>query len=173
VSEAVFALVGALVGVTGALATEVVRARRDDVRQRRRDLLSSCVDFTAAVMAVRQIAWNLCRFGSSERGQSELNEADSVMRTAFQRLRLVSTRVETQEAARYAVRYAHGLARLTRGRPLREDETETHPVVLLDDWLARLHVSVRRELGMSQADEIFRERPEWQNWPGMRQPPAP
>jgi hypothetical protein len=130
VSEAVFALVGALVGVTGALATEVVRARRDDVRQRRRDLLSSCVDFTAAVMAVRQIAWNLCTFGSSERGQTELTEADSVMRTAFQRLRLVSTRVETQEAARYAVRYAHGLARLTRGRPLREDETETHPVVL-------------------------------------------
>jgi hypothetical protein len=173
VSEAVFALVGALLGVSGTLATEVVRARREDVRQTRRDLLTSCVDFTAAVMAVRQLAWTLCMSGSTERGQVELVEADSVMRTAFQRLRLVSGRLETQEAARYAVRYAHGLARLTRDQPLREDETETHPVVLLDDWLARLHVSVRRELGLPEADAVYRERPEWQNWPGMRpEPPS-
>lgn len=55
-TAAIFALIGALLGVLGTLATEFSRARTEDSRSRRETLRPTCAEFTSAVTRMRGLA---------------------------------------------------------------------------------------------------------------------
>ncbi|MEV8563425.1 hypothetical protein AB0478_45025 [Streptomyces sp. NPDC051917] len=55
--EAFFALAGTALGVLGTLVTDVWRARRDDLRERRQRPRDACIDFTVALVRMRQAYW--------------------------------------------------------------------------------------------------------------------
>jgi hypothetical protein len=76
-------------------------------------------------------------------------------------LRLTATSLEVQKAGRYVLRYTFGVIRQAEGRPLRDDELEHGPMMLLQDWLMILYAEVRKEIGVSQAKNVYREPDEW------------
>lgn len=58
-------------------------------------------------------------------------------------------------------RYAYGRLRQAEGIPLREDERERGPLIVLQESLMKLYAEVRRELRVPHADEAYREPDEW------------
>ena len=58
-SEAWFALAGALVGVLGTLASDHLRGRREERATQRALIRSACADFTSAIARIRSLAFDL------------------------------------------------------------------------------------------------------------------
>ena len=163
-TAAIFALIGALLGVLGTLATEFSRARTEDSRSRRETLRLTCADFTSAVTRMRGLARQVKEQSENPVPRAMLREVTLDARVYYERLRLTSTSRDVQKAGRYALRYAYGIARRAEGMPPRDDELERDPILLTHDWLLELYAVVRRELGVPNPNGIFREPEEWLGW---------
>src|SRR5262249_40325842 len=158
VYEALFALAGTTLGIGGTLLADLVRSRNDDRRDRRAQLRSVCVDFTSALVEIRQAYWGRAYGENQEARRAALQRAHDVARTGYERLRLSTSSLAVQEEARFALRYAYGLLRQFEGLPPRPDEIDTGPIDQLDDRLVRLYTAVRRELGTPDPERILSER---------------
>ncbi|MEV2242430.1 hypothetical protein [Micromonospora sp. NPDC049891] len=154
--EALFALAGTALGIVGTLLTDLWRARKADIRERRERLRNACVDFTAALVRLRQAFWG--RGYDAEGRRTTMREAHDEARVQFERLRLSTTSLQVQEEARYALRYGYGLLRQLEGLPPREDEVDPSALDQLEDHLVRLFVEVRQELGVPRPHHVLSER---------------
>jgi hypothetical protein len=156
VREALFALAGTALGIAGTLLTDVWRAKHDDIRERRQRLRNACVDFTAALIRMRQAFWGQGYDADGRR--AAMREAHDDARAQYERLRLSTSSLRVQEEARYALRYAYGLLRQLEGLPPREDEVEPTALDQIEDRLVRLFTEVRRELGIPRSHNVLSER---------------
>jgi hypothetical protein len=159
-TAAIFALVGTLLGVLGTLTVELVRGRVEDMRSHREALRLACADFTAAVARVINLTIELKKIADPKRLEL-MREAHMDARAYYERLRLIAVSRDAQKAGRYVLRYTYGLLLQAEGKPPRDDERERGPRLLLQDSLMRLYVEVRRETGVSRAEDIYREPDEW------------
>lgn len=163
-TAAIFALVGTLLGVLGTLGVELTRTRAEDVRSQREALRITAADFSAAIARMINLTFELKTVADAEQ-LAPMREAHKEARINYERLRLISTSKDTQRAGRLALRYTYGILRVAEGKPLREDERERGPRLLLQDSLEDLYVNVRREIGIRRAEDIYREPTEWiGNW---------
>jgi hypothetical protein len=159
VAAAIFALMGTLVGVLGTLAVELARSRRESVREQRDALRLACVDFTTAIARAANMAVDIEH--PDEIQLSRMRDAHLEARICYERLRLTAASPEIQKAGRHVLRYSFGTVRQAEGRSPRSDELDRSPVMLLQDWLIVLYAKVRQELGVPQAQEVYREPDEW------------
>lgn len=155
VREAFFALAGTALGILGTLVTDVRRARRDDLRERRQRLRDA-FDFTVALVRMRQAHWG--RGYDDDTRRAAMRDAHDEARTQYERLRLITSSLRVQEEARYALRYAYGLLRQLDGNAPREDEVEPSALDQIEDRLVRLFTEVRRELGVPRSHHVLSER---------------
>ena len=161
-TAAIFALIGALIGVLGAFIIELIRARTENSRLRQEALRLACADFTAAVIRVRTLATiELVAKPADDELMNSLYKAHEEARMYFERLRLTAASSSVQKAARYVVRYTYGLLRQLEGKSLRDDERERGPLMMLQQSLTTLVAEVRREIGVRNADDVFQEPDEW------------
>jgi hypothetical protein len=158
---AFFALAGTLVGVMGTLAIELVRVRTGDIRARREVLRLACANFTSAVARTRNIAMELTDHPKDSIRLEAIHEANREVRENFELLRLVATSYDVQKAARYVTRYAFGLVRQAEGKPPRDDETDPSLLLILHDWLMKLRIAVRHEIGIPDPDSMYYPPKEW------------
>jgi hypothetical protein len=163
--EGVFALAGAMVGIVGTLLAELARSRIEDRRQRRSALLSACADFSTALAHVRQLCYDRHAAGPSPELTERMRQAHGIARGQYERLRLVTGSIETQEHARLALRYALRLWRHVEGE-LQRAPDERSPVDLMEDHLKELYVGVRRELEVPNPERVFAEPQEARRLPG-------
>jgi hypothetical protein len=157
VREAFFALAGTAIGILGTLVTDVWRARRDDLRERRQRLRDACIDFTVALVRMRQARWGR-GYNDDNSRRAAMRDAHDEARAQYERLRLVTSSLRVQEEARYALRYAYGLLRQLDGEPPREDEVERSALDQIEDRLVRLFTEVRREPGVPRSYHVLSER---------------
>lgn len=158
-TAAIFALMGTIIGVLGTLTVELTRNRAADKRSHREALRIACADFTAAIARTINLAAELQDPDPTD--IKRMHDADVEVRAGYERLRLISGSQDVQEAGRHVVRYAIGLLRQAEGRPPRSDELERRPRLLLQDWLIRLYVAVRKEIGVPHPQEVYREPDDW------------
>jgi hypothetical protein len=159
-TAAIFALAGTLLGILGTLVVELVRGRAEDVRFHREALRLACADFTAAVARVINLTIELRKITDAKR-LDLMREAHMEARANYERLRLIAVSREAQKAGRQVLRYSYGLLLQAEGKPPRQDERERGPRLLLQDSLMKLYVEVRREIGISRAEDVYREPDEW------------
>src|ERR1700680_2016354 len=158
-TAAIFALVGTLVGILGTLAVELTRSRAENMRVRREALRLASADFTAAVTRIINL---VLEFKDPDIPRIDLMyEGHREARVCYERLRLISSSREVQEAGRHVIRYAYGLVREAQALPRRDDELERGPRLLLNDWLITFYIEVRREIGIPQPENIYREPDSW------------
>ncbi|GIF45788.1 hypothetical protein DFJ67_5223 [Asanoa ferruginea] len=164
-SEAWFALAGALIGLLGSLGTDLLRGRREDRKHQEAQLRSTFAEYAAAIAEIKAVAFEVSRTPEDELLRSRIYDSHMTARSILERLRLTSASMGVQEAARYALRYAYGLLRLAQGREPRPDEQDRHPVQLLDQWFTTLLIEMRKDLGLRHPDRVFPERAEWVVFP--------
>jgi hypothetical protein len=130
-AAAIYALAGALIGVLGAFTIEWVRARNENLRLRYDKLQFVCADFTAAVTHMWNLAVELTAKPADTELTNSFHEAHREARMHYERLRLTAASGNVQKSARYVLRYAYGLLRQIDGKPLRDDERERGPLIML------------------------------------------
>lgn len=169
VVAAIFALVGAFVGVLGTLAVELTRRRTEDARSRRESLRLACADFTAAATRTRMLAMRVLEHPDDEAVRAAMYDSLLDARVYYERLRLISTSLDVQEAGRYALRYTTGITLLTEGKQPRKDERDRGSILLAHDSLLKLYAAVRSELNLPRPTDVYREPEEWLGWVGGQQ----
>jgi hypothetical protein len=169
-TAAIFTLVGTLVGILGTLAVELTRSRTENVRARHDALRLASADFSAAVTRIINL---VLEFTDPDIPRIDLMyEEHREARACYERLRLISSSREVQEAGRHVVKYAYGLVREAQGLPRRDDELERGPRLLLNDWLIKFYIEVRREIGIPKPENIYREPDSWLGRADRRSPGA-
>jgi hypothetical protein len=118
-TAAIFALIGALVGVLGTALTQLIKARADDIKARRDNLRIICADFATAVAQIKELACEVIeqRADSDPQAWASINKAHLEARAHFESLRLISS-FQVQESSRLTLRYAYGLMQEADGKPL-------------------------------------------------------
>lgn len=160
-AAAVFALVGVLIGALSAFGLELVRGRIEDRRLRQEALRFACADFTSSISHMWNLDLELKANPADPKLTSAIRETFWEARMHYERLRLTVASARVQKEARYVLRYAYGLLRERKGLPPRDDERETGPFMMLQHSLIRLVGEVRSEIGVPNADDVFREPDEW------------
>jgi len=158
-AAAIFALVGALIGASGALGVELIRTRAENLRLRQETLRLTCADFTATVSQLWNLDLELKAKPADKELASSLHETFWQARMHYEQLRLTAASEEVQKEARYVLRYAYGLLREREGLPPRNDEKERTPFMMLQDSLKKLVEEVRSEIGVPH--DVYREPDEW------------
>jgi hypothetical protein len=158
-SDGAYALAGAVLGIAAATLANIVGFYRAD-RKEVRDLVRSiCVSFIAEIMKARQASIRLYDEGSRQSREDEqeisaLNTALAEGQALYEKLRLTADSMELQEAARLCLHHVYWLSRVGLGT--HTDWTEQHDA--LWEWLEKLHVRARRELGIKHPENIYRGR---------------
>jgi hypothetical protein len=160
-AAAIYALAGALIGVLGAFAIELVRARTENLRLHQETLRLTCADFTATVSRMWNLAIELKAMPADTELASSFHKSFREARMHYERLRLTAASGKVQKEARYVLRYSYGLLREREGKPRREDEREVGPFMMLQHSLRNLVTAVRGEIGVPHADDVFQEPDEW------------
>jgi len=155
-SEALFALAGAVLGVLGTIATEMTRARREDRRTHRGALRLVCANFTTAITRMRQLS-KLLRHDPDDNGlRAQVQEAHDDAQMHYERLRLTADSLAAQEAGRHVLHHSYWHWKAAEGRQIDPSKhSGSHRVI--DEWLVRLYVEVRRELGLAQATNVYED----------------
>jgi hypothetical protein len=151
-SQALFAVGGAVLGVLSTLVTELVRSRGQDRSAWRQELRSVCVAFAEEITRLRDLSYELRRTPEDPDLRKAATDAHTRARGLMERLRLTSDSPATQEAARWLVHCAYHQWQATQGGP--GDFAAAQAA--LDDWLEKMLVRARRELGLD-GDRIFAE----------------
>ena len=147
-TEALYALAGALVGVLGTVLTALVTARHEEQYGRRNDVRSVCADLAAEVTHLQDISHQLRKDPQNAQLQGAAEDAHSRARGLQERLRLTSRSRATQEAGRWLLHCAYYQWRSTQGG--RGDFWVANDSA--DRWLTALHAEGRKELGLGRSD---------------------
>jgi hypothetical protein len=162
-SAALFALVGALIGVLGTVLTELVRGHRDDRKLRQEQLRSVCADLATKVIRLEDICYELRQSPSDAQLQNAAEEAHSRAHATQERLRLISRSAATQEAGRWLLHCVYYQWRSTQGGPGEFWQARK----CVHEWLTRLHVEARKELGL-EGSAVYRDPPGGLPIPGVK-----
>ncbi len=146
-TTALFTLAGALVGMLGTLATELVRGRRDDRKLWREEFRSTCAALASEVSRLRDISHELGKAPDDSQLQRDARAAHSQARALQEKLRLISTSVATQEAGRQLIHHAYHQWRATQGGNADFWAARRG----LDEWLTKFYVAARAELGLDSS----------------------
>jgi hypothetical protein len=166
-TEALFALAGTALGILGTVLTDGMRAHREDKRARREALLRACTEFVAGVSRLRSLAFDISEHPDEPGLRDRARQASWDLRVCYEQLRLLTGSIKAQEAGRHALRYAFGLQRAAEGSPLRDDERERGPMVMLQESLL---AEVRREAGIPNPDDLWEEPPAWLGFSRISKP---
>lgn len=151
-SQAIFALAGAIVGVLGTALAALVAARHEEQRIWREALRTVCANLTAQVSELQDLSHQL----RDQPHDPDLQQAAQLVHTKargfYEQLRLTSRSVATQEAARWVIHCIYWQWRATQGGP--GDFWEWRK--LLYEWLTKLYVQARKELGLGGSD-VYRD----------------
>ena len=147
-SQAFFAIAGAVVGVLGTVLTALIGARHEERRGRRETLRSVVANLASEISLLRDLSHQLRRDPENPDLRQAAEEAHTRARGFQEQLRLTSQSVATQEAGRWLLHSAYYQWRATQGG--RSDFWESRKS--LDKWLTRLYVEARRELGLNASD---------------------
>ena len=144
---ALFTLAGALVGMLGTLAAELVRGRRDDRKLWREEFRTTCAALASEVSRLRDISHELRKTPDDAQLQRDAQEAHSQARALQEKLRLTATSVRTQEAGRQLIHHVYYQWRATQGG--KADFWQARRG--LDEWLTKFYVAARTELGLDSS----------------------
>jgi hypothetical protein len=151
VSEALFALAGALIGVLGGVLTAAFGARAEDRRANREALRAVCTDFAIATARVRRLSIEIGRDPDNRSLELRVEEALTEARASFERLRLTTESYRAQEAARYVVHFSNEMS--WSARKNRGDFKKSH--IEFHRWIERFYAEMRRELGVKKPTNIY------------------
>lgn len=146
-SQALFALAGAIVGVLGTALTTWVGARHEERRIWREALRSVVANLASEVSLLRDLSHQLRRDPDDQNLQQAAEQAHTRARGFQEQLRLTSSSVATQEAGRWLVHSAYHQWRATQGG--HSDFWASRKT--LDAWLTKLYIAARKELGLAAA----------------------
>lgn len=147
-SQAFFAIAGAIVGVLGTVLTALVGARHEERRVWRETLRSVVVNLASETSLLRDLSHQLRRDPENPGLRQAAEDAHTRARGFQEQLRLTSQSVATQEAGRWLLHSAYYQWRAAQGGP--SDFWESRRS--LDTWLTRLHIEARKELGLKASD---------------------
>jgi hypothetical protein len=157
-SQAIFALAGALVGVLGAVVAAMLQAYRLDRRSRHDALRTTCSEFAASIARVGHLSARLDATNLDPVLQAEIANTQTDARVQYERLRLLTESLAAQEAARYAIRHAYNMWMKRAGKDYRVDYyKDAKPSEKLDDCMTVVYREVRKELGVPQPMAVFPE----------------
>jgi hypothetical protein len=151
-SQALFALAGALVGVLGTVLTALAGARHEERRIWRETLRSVAARLTTEVSLLRDLSHQLRRDPDNQDLQLAAEQAHTRARGFQQQLRLTSRSKATQEAGRWVTHSAYHQWKATQGGPADFWEARS----ALDRWLTKLYAETRKELGLG-ASEVYED----------------
>jgi hypothetical protein len=157
-NEALLVLAGTAMGLFGTLMTDTIRSRRQADSLRLEEVRRACTDLISSLNQMRQIYFDEQHGTGTPEWHEQMRQTHLNARLHYERLQLTTTSIEVQINARFAIRYAVGLWRELRGRPLRPDEVEVHPLRQLDDRLVSLRTAMRRELSVPNPDRVLSEQ---------------
>jgi hypothetical protein len=160
-TAALFTLAGAIVGMLGTLATELVRGRRDDHKLWREEFRSTCANLASEVSRLRDISHELRKDSSDARLRRDAHEAHSQARALQEKLRLISKTVQTQEAGRQLIHHVYYQWRAAEGGGADFWQARRG----LDEWLTKFYVAARSELGLD-GSTVYEDPPEKLPVPG-------
>jgi hypothetical protein len=143
-SQALFALAGAFVGVLGTVLTALVSGRHEERRIWHETLRSIVASLTSEVSLLRDLSHQLHWDPEDPDLRRAAEQAHTRARSFQEQLRLTSRSTATQEAARWLVHCAYHQWKVTQGG--RGDFWEARRA--LDRWLTRLYIETRKELGL-------------------------
>lgn len=146
-TAALFTLAGALVGMLGTLATELVRGRRDERKLWREEFRSTCAALASEVSRLRDISHELRKMPEDAQLQRDAHQAHSQARALQEKLRLISTSVQTQQAGRQLIHHVYYQWRATQGG--KADFWKARAG--LDEWLTKFYMAARTELGLDSS----------------------
>ncbi len=152
-SEAYFALAGALVVVFGTLATESLRARREESRARTGTLRAVCTEFISETSRLCDLSHEMREHPDDSELRRSTTDAHVRARGGFNGLLLASESVETQAAGRMLLHCAYWQWQAALGGP--NDYMAAQQ--LGDKWRAQLLLEARKELGLRRAAALFNE----------------
>ncbi|HEU4722745.1 MAG TPA: hypothetical protein VFS59_15410, partial [Gemmatimonadaceae bacterium] len=120
---AVSALVGAAIGALGSLLVPVL----DADRRRKDQLRAVCADFSASLILMQSLSWDLPTLTGAKRNErlARISSVHEQAQVACEQLRLLSRSVEAQRAGRFALRHAWAIWRLAETG--RDPRGHTHP----------------------------------------------
>jgi hypothetical protein len=151
VSEALFALAGALIGVLGGVLTAAFGARAEDRRANREALRTVCTDFATATARIRRLSFEIRRDPDNQSLELRVEEALTEARASYERLRLTTESYRAQEAARHVVHFSNWMS--WSARKNREDFEEAH--IEFHRWIQKFYEEMRRELGVKRPTNIY------------------
>jgi hypothetical protein len=192
VTAAIFALLGAFIGILGSFLVERLRIRAStqiedrkiDANKQIEDLRiqaeigrqqlaafrDACAEFSAAIMLVRHLSLRIRDEGDSTKEiEGRLRGFYEEAWRIFVRIQLLSNRELTQREARLVIRHAWALWRyVTTGVDPRASEYPgTTPGARLTNGLRRFCVEARREMGVEHPESVAPEPEEWDLHPGV------
>jgi hypothetical protein len=147
-SQAFFAIAGAIVGALGTVLTTLVGARHEERRVWREALRSVCANLTSEVSQLRDLSHQLHRDPGNPDLRQAAEQAHTRARGFQEQLRLTSRSAATQEAGRWLIHCVYYQWRATQGG--RGDFWAARKE--LDMWLTKLYVEARKELGLGASD---------------------
>ena len=160
-NEGFFVVVAALVGLIGATLGAILVSRADD-RRRRQALVDEdrrryqalvrevASDFLLPIVRLRQARIQIREgIGDVDELKRQMDANDHIVRYEMDRVRITLESLKVQEAARYVVRYAHGLCLEVKGLEPREDEKGKNVIVLLEKATYAFMRDLRVELGLT------------------------
>jgi len=146
-AAALFALVGALIGVLGTVLTELARGHRDDRKLQQEQLRSACADLATEVIRLQDVSHELRRTPEDVQLKHTAQEVHSRAHAMQERLRLTSRSAATQEAGRWLLHCVYYQWRSTQGGPGEFWQAQEG----VHEWLTKLHVEARKELGLGDS----------------------
>ncbi len=163
-SAALYALAGTVIGVLGAVLVDAVRARRDTRRVAREALRIVCSDFTTQLTRARR--YSQVNHGPEgpldEETWQQLQVTFTEARTCYERMLITASSVAIQEAARNTLHYTYWMWRMARteGSGFRDAEVQALR------WSKKLYITVRQELGIKNAGNVYEDPPDGLPKPG-------
>lgn len=155
-SSALYALAGTVIGVLGTVLVDVVRGRREERGRSHEALRTVSADFTAQIARVRRYSFQV-RAEPGNQGTWQMLETEfSEARASYERLLLTSESTVTQEASRRVVHFTYHMAyaaRVQQAETFRQCETE------MMNWSAKLYTEIRRELGLKNPANVYKDPP--------------
>jgi hypothetical protein len=151
VSEALFTLAGALIGVLGGVLTAAFGARVENRRANREALRAVCTDFATATARVRRLSFEIREDPDDRSLHLRVEDALTEARASYERLRLTTESYRAQEAARHVVHFSNWTSwsvRKNRG-DFEEAEIEFHR------WIKKFYAEMRRELGVKSPTNVY------------------
>jgi hypothetical protein len=158
VSEAIYALLGVLIGSLTTIAVELMKSRSQRDQHRNELVRVACAELTSTLAQIDLYSSAVRDSVRRDAAIQRLGELQVEARAKYETLRLVLDSKETQESGRMALRHAWAMwQQAVTGVDPRAGEYDDDPWHRYHHELRNLLVGVRRELGLRHPEDVFEE----------------